>query len=338
MRCDSPCGQVHMSMPASPGHRIPAARLVGGAEGADVGGEVVLPERRPGPGASGRRQDTTEPDLPGPALAEDLVDLAAVVRSDGLLAGGVGVWMKYSPLNVCLIEVLRRRARRWRGTGRRKPRRPSLGPSPRRRAGAARYSELSQATSPNHSASSVFCCGPSRTPSPFPSWPISHSIALLDPRPVALEEGIVGRHLVLAVGAQQGAGLAVDRQPLRTRREGRSCPSAWKPTPSRSRTRSRSRMLQLGEQPGHGMGVMPDVRAGARAAADALPAIEAASGKAVTGRGGQDRGVEKRAVEEPVRQRRIVPGVAPQARLAVQPLVSFATYRATAAAESNRAA
>ena len=34
--------------------------------------------------------------------------------------------------------------------------------------------------------------------------------------------------------------------------------------------------FQRGEQPGHGLGIMPDVRAGALATADALPAVEPA--------------------------------------------------------------
>ena len=76
--------------------------------------------------------------------------------------------------------------------------------------------------------------------------------------------------------------------------------------------------FQVREQPRHGVGVMPDVAAGALAAADAFPAVEAAVGKAVAGRGGQDGGVEERAVQEPIRQRRIIPGVVPEARLAAQ--------------------
>ena len=83
--------------------------------------------------------------------------------------------------------------------------------------------------------------------------------------------------------------------------------------------RSAQIAFQRGKQPGHGMGVMPDVGAGALAAADALPAVEAAVGEPVAGRGGQNRRVGERAVQEPVRQRRVVPGVVPQPRLPVQP-------------------
>ena len=49
--------------------------------------------------------------------------------------------------------------------------------------------------------------------------------------------------------------------------------------------------LQFGEEPGHGMGVMPDVGAGAFAAADAFPAVEPARREAVAGGRGQDRRV-----------------------------------------------
>ena len=64
------------------------------------------------------------------------------------------------------------------------------------------------------------------------------------------------------------------------------------------------------------MRVMPDVCAGSRAAADSLPAIEPPVQKSVAGAGREDRRVEQRAVEEPERQRRVVPCVPPQACLA----------------------
>ena len=44
-----------------------------------------------------------------------------------------------------------------------------------------------------------------------------------------------------------------------------------------------------------------------------LPAVEAVVGEPVASAGGQDRGVGEGAIEEPVRQRRVVPGVAPEA-------------------------
>ena len=124
------------------------------------------------------------------------------------------------------------------------------------------------------------------------------------------------RHLVLAVGAEDAAGLAVDRQP-----------GAFAAMVDHAAARVLGRAevgplaeiaLQFGKEPGHGVGVVPDVRAGALAAADAFPAVEAAVGEAVRGRRGQDRRVEQRAIEEPVGQRRIVPGVVPEPGLGMR--------------------
>src|ERR1035437_354570 len=66
------------------------------------------------------------------------------------------------------------------------------------------------------------------------------------------------------------------------------------------------------------MGVVPDVAAGPFAATDPLPAVKAAVAETVAGRGGQDRSVEEWAVQEPIGQRRIIPGVVPKACLAAQ--------------------
>ncbi len=64
--------------------------------------------------------------------------------------------------------------------------------------------------------------------------------------------------------------------------------------------------------------VMPDVRASAGATADAFPGPEPPVLKAVTGRGGEDRGVGHRAVEKPEGKRRVVPGFHPASRLSCQ--------------------
>ena len=63
---------------------IPAARLVGPAVGADVQGEVVLPERRQRLLDVLLGKDSPQADLESPALSKDLVDFAAVVRADGV--------------------------------------------------------------------------------------------------------------------------------------------------------------------------------------------------------------------------------------------------------------
>ena len=58
-------------------HGIPAAGLVNLAIGPHVRSEVVAPERLERRNRLRLRQDARQPDLESPALAEDLVDLAA---------------------------------------------------------------------------------------------------------------------------------------------------------------------------------------------------------------------------------------------------------------------
>ena len=123
--------------------------------------------------------------------------------------------------------------------------------------------------------SSVLCCAPSSMPSPF----VHVDQALhgqLDLRPSSVEEGVVGRHLVLAIGAQDAARLAVDRQPAATSPRMLDHAAVADRCAVPKSVRFAQVAFQLGEQPGHGVGVVPDVRAGALAAADAFPAVEPA--------------------------------------------------------------
>ena len=60
--------------------------------------------------------------------------------------------------------------------------------------------------------------------------------------------------------------------------------------------------FNLRKQPPYRLGVVPDVRTGPVAAADALPCPESAVLKAVAGAGGKSGGVGHSAVEEPIRQ------------------------------------
>ena len=139
------------------------------------------------------------------------------------------------------------------------------------------YSELSQGTTPNHWASSVLC------------WaPFEQAVAVgivanqvlergLDPGPEPLQERRVGRHLVLAIGPQDVPGLAVHGRPdrllgpvaddagLGVEADALGVVDLLAEDP-----------LQLGEEPRHGLGVVPDVGARPRAAAHALPAVEPA--------------------------------------------------------------
>ena len=78
--------------------------------------------------------------------------------------------------------------------------------------------------------------------------------------------------------------------------------------------------FDLREQSARGLGIVPHVRAGALTASDPFPSPEAAVLKAITGRRRQRRRVGHRAVEQPVGQRRVVPGIDPLSRVAGQPL------------------
>ena len=65
--------------------------------------------------------------------------------------------------------------------------------------------------------SSVFICAPWSTPSSSPSEFLAAArTPLLDFRPVAFQKGIVRRHLVLAIKAQQRAGLPASTARLRS--------------------------------------------------------------------------------------------------------------------------
>src|ERR1035441_8377906 len=139
---------------------------------------------------------------------------------------------------------------------------------------------------------------------------------LFEPRPVAFEEGIVGGHLVLAQDAENEPGLGIDgRYVITLAPEMDGAIRLERQTEIDLLARD---ALQLREEARHSMAVVPHVTAGPFAAADALPAIETAITKPVAGRGRQDRSVEESAVQEPIRQRRVIPGVVPEARLAAQ--------------------
>ena len=69
--------------------------------------------------------------------------------------------------------------------------------------------------------------------------------------------------------------------------------------------------LQSWEQAGHRLGVLPDVLTGALAAVHAFPGVEAVGVEPVAGLGGQGGGVGKGAVQKPVRQGGVVPGLHP---------------------------
>ena len=287
---------------------------MGLAEGTDVRGEVVFPERGEGLLHVALRQDAAQPDLEGPALPEDLVDLATVVRADAadvVLVGNLVVILAVEQFAIevaaAALEDLADRSREFgvaHFTGH-----LLAGPQCRQ----VERAEPGDLAEPGLVERVVL-------------GPFDETFALvhvdqalhgqLDPRPEFLEQGGVVGHLVFAIGAEDAAGLAIDRQPG---------PFAAMVDHARARVLCRAEIgplaeiaLQLGKQAGHGVGVVPDVRAGAFAAADALPAVEPARRKAMRGRGGQDRRVQERAIEEPVGKRRIVPGIVPEPGLGME--------------------
>ena len=140
-------------------------------------------------------------------------------------------------------------------------------------------------------------------PSALPSLRIRYSIGLLDLRPEPLEERVVGRHLVFAVGAEDPAALAVVGRLVRAGQPG---PHADAAVLVKADAEVDPFALDRVRSPGNSrpgrLGVVPDVRAGPVAAADPLPRPEPAVGEAVAGGRRQRRRVGHRAVEEPVGQ------------------------------------
>src|SRR6185437_4839069 len=122
-------------------------------------------------------------------------------------------------------------------------------------------------------------------------------------------------HLVLAIEAQHGAGLAIggaEAFELATHADA-AAGGIEAGVEVLDFTR---RTLQSREEAGDRVGVMPDVGAGADAAAHALPAPEPPVPPASAGGRRENRRVQERAIQKPVRQRRVVPRVVPEARLA----------------------
>src|SRR5271157_206608 len=72
------------------------------------------------------------------------------------------------------------------------------------------------------------------------------------------------------------------------------------------------------------MGIMPDVSARARATADTFPAVESAALEPVAGGCGQDRRIGERPGQEPVGQRRVVPGLMPEPGFLLEPRLVLA--------------
>ena len=79
--------------------------------------------------------------------------------------------------------------------------------------------------------------------------------------------------------------------------------------------------LQLGEHPSQGLGIVPDVRAGAGTAVHTLPSVRPAAVEPMKHLGRDAIERDEAAVEQPVRQRAVVPGPVPLAGAAEQSLL-----------------
>ena len=140
-----------------------------------------------------------------------------------------------------------------------------------------------------------------------------------DLRPRLVEEPHVRRHQVLAVHLQDRPALAV----------GGVGPVAPKPHQAgllveaalgRQVLHQPRRTREFRKQPRARVLVVPNVRARARAAADAFPCVEPPVLPPLARLGGQRRDGHRQARRKPVWQRRVEVRVAPQVRLCAQPL------------------
>ena len=183
---------------------------MGLAERPDVRGEVVFPERGEGLLDVALRQYSAQPDLEGPALPEDLVDLAAVVRADAAEVVLVGNLVVVFAVEQFAIEVAAAAFEDLAG-----------------RLGEFRVAHLMGHLLAGPQRRQVQRAEPGDLAEPglverVVLGPFDETFALvhvdqalhgqLDPRPEFLEQGAVMGHLVFAIGAEDAAGLAIDRQ------------------------------------------------------------------------------------------------------------------------------
>ncbi len=121
---------------------------------------------------------------------------------------------------------------------------------------------------------------------------------LADAGPEGFEEAAIGRHLVFAVGLQHGAGLAIAGPELPSLAAEHDGAGGFDEAGLGIVVlHDADRAFQFGEQPGHGMLVVPHVGAGAVAAADAFPGPEASVGPPLAGAGGQGGNCGEQAVQ-----------------------------------------
>ena len=284
------------------------------AEGADVGRPIKFPqrfERLPGMLAG---HHIAEPDLPCPALAEHLIDVAAVVGPDLGPAGRISDVDVVSEVLVPaeLVEVLLSGFED----------RPAL------------FSKFRIADFGGHDLTG-FECGVIHSAEPWhDTIPIriqrvvqrpAHDAvgipvgfdklfeSLFDTRPDAAQIRVIRGHLGFAIRAEDASGLAVHGEDLAV------FSTVFDDACGRKRRAKVHELavvaLDLREEARHRLGVMPDVGAGALATAHALPGPESTVVQEVAGRRGQGRRVRKCAVQEPIRQGGIIPRIAPESGL-----------------------
>ncbi len=306
--------------PRLAGERKPPFGLVGLVLRPHVGRPVVLPDRPEGGSRRLFRVQVPETDLVRPPLAEHMVGQAAVAVLP------LGVLLQIDSLD----EVLAVEHRVYRVVP---PRledpaalrcERAISHFPGHLLGGA---ERSQVQRPHHGVGTVVVLVVRLV---LATLDEAVSVGVLideelrrtaDIRPVAPEEAVVGRRLVLPVGLE-------DVSPLRV--AGPQGPPL-SPEPNRPRIGiepdARCEVLhlpygslQFREEAGHGVLVVPHVPARSAAASHALPGPEATVLPPLAGRAGQVRHRRVQPIEQPVGQAGVVVGSMPKASLVGQPL------------------
>ena len=132
----------------------------------------------------------------------------------------------------------------------------------------------------------------------------------LDFFPVVAEKGIISTHLMLPVKTENCACLTVYSRPLN---HFPAVPDHAIGLQRQSKVHALAGILFYGgEDPRHGLGILPNMHASAFTAPHTFPCIETARLQPVCCGGGQGGDVQECAFEEPMWKRGILPGFTPQ--------------------------
>ena len=247
--------------------RIPAPFRFHRAEGSDIGRKIIVPDRLQRFFRLELRCDFADADLPGPALAEDLVDVAAVIRADFRAPGRI------ADVNVVTVILFPRElVQLFRGdlqdTVALRSKRGVAHLQGHHFPGFERG--VIHVAEPRHDAIPV---GIERVVERTADDSVAVCIGFddflqrtFDVWPDALEKRVVGRHLRFAERAENASGLAIDSVNV----------AIFRPVSDHSIGLEREAEidkfamipLHFGEESRHRLGVMPDVRAGAGTATD----------------------------------------------------------------------